>query len=159
MRILIVLLTLTAFSASSFAATHRRTHSSSRLHAKSTTKTTAKSTSRAKGKSKSRGKTRRGTTARSYRTLQNAPTADRYKQIQQALAEKGYYKGAVNGEWGADSVDALRRFQADQNLEPDGKIGSLSLIALGLGPKRLSAQAKPDAKQPDPQPQPKQLNQ
>lgn len=153
MRILIVLLTLTAFSASSFAATHKRTHSSSRSH----TKTTAKNTAKSKGKARSRSKTRRATTARSYRTLQNAPTADRYKQIQQALADKGYYKGAVTGQWGADSVDALRRFQADQNLEPDGKIGSLSLIALGLGPKRLSAQAKPDSKQPDPQP--KQLNQ
>ena len=35
---------------------------------------------------------------------------------------------------GADSVDALKRFQADQNLMPDGKINSFSLIALGLGP-------------------------
>jgi hypothetical protein len=38
-------------------------------------------------------------------------------------------------------VEALKRFQADQNLTPDGKLGSLSLIALGLGPKRLSAQS------------------
>ncbi len=33
-------------------------------------------------------------------------------------------------------MDALKRFQHDQNLVEDGKIGSLSLIALGLGPKR-----------------------
>jgi len=33
-------------------------------------------------------------------------------------------------------VDALKRFQHDQSLIEDGKIGSLSLIALGLGPKR-----------------------
>jgi hypothetical protein len=33
-------------------------------------------------------------------------------------------------------VDALKRFQREQNLTEDGKIGSLSLIALGLGPKR-----------------------
>ena len=65
-----------------------------------------------------------------------APTPERYMEIQQALADKGYYSGAVNGIWGADSVDALKRFQQDQNLAPDGKLGALSIIALGLGPKR-----------------------
>ncbi len=60
------------------------------------------------------------------------------------MADKGYFKGAVNGAWGPDSVDALRHFQADQNLDVDGKIGSLSLIAMGLGPKRVTAQAKPE---------------
>ena len=44
-------------------------------------------------------------------------------------------------QWGPESVDALKRFQADQNLMPDGKINSLSLIALGLGPKRLTAKS------------------
>jgi len=76
------------------------------------------------------------------RSFQQAPTTDRYKEIQQALASKGYYKGEPNGEWGTDSVDALKRFQTDQNLMPDGKINSLSLIALGLGPKRLTAKTE-----------------
>ena len=61
-------------------------------------------------------------------------------EIQQALAEKGFYEGAVDGSWDADCVEALKRFQADQNLTPDGKLGALSLIALGLGPKRDSNQ-------------------
>jgi hypothetical protein len=30
----------------------------------------------------------------------------------------------------------LKQFQQDQNLEPNGKLNSLSLIALGLGAKR-----------------------
>ena len=80
---------------------------------------------------------------RATRSYQQAPTPERYKEIQQALAGKGYFQGEPNGTWGPDSVDALKRFQAEQNLTPDGKIGSLSLIALGLGPKRLSAQASP----------------
>ena len=63
------------------------------------------------------------------------PTSERYKQIQQALADKGYFKGPVDGAWGDDSVDALKRFQTDHKLENDGKINSLSLIQLGLGPK------------------------
>ena len=69
------------------------------------------------------------------RTNQQHPTSDRYKEIQQALADKRYFSGSVDGNWGQDSVDALKRFQHDQNLTEDGKIGSLSLIALGLGPK------------------------
>jgi peptidoglycan hydrolase-like protein with peptidoglycan-binding domain len=57
-------------------------------------------------------------------------------EFQQALADRGYYTGPVNGTWGPDSIEALKRFQQDQNLTPDGKLGSLSIIALGLGPKR-----------------------
>jgi peptidoglycan hydrolase-like protein with peptidoglycan-binding domain len=57
-------------------------------------------------------------------------------EIQRALTEKGYYNGEIDGKWGASCVDALKRFQEDQKLKPDGKLGALSLIALGLGPKR-----------------------
>jgi peptidoglycan hydrolase-like protein with peptidoglycan-binding domain len=70
------------------------------------------------------------------RASQQQPTPERYKEIQQSLADKGYFSGPVDGNWGPESVDALKRFQREQNLTDDGKIGSLSLIALGLGPKR-----------------------
>jgi peptidoglycan hydrolase-like protein with peptidoglycan-binding domain len=72
-----------------------------------------------------------------WRTRQAAPTPERYKDIQQALASKGYLDpGQVDGNWGSSSTEALKRFQAEQKIEPSGKINSLSLIALGLGPKR-----------------------
>ncbi len=62
------------------------------------------------------------------------------------MADKGYYKGESTGQWNPESTDALRRFQSDQNLRVDGKIGSLSLIALGLGPKRtLNVPSTPPA--------------
>ena len=65
-----------------------------------------------------------------------APTKERYKQIQEALASKGFLARAeATGQWNAASIAALKRFQANQNLEATGKINSLSLIALGLGPK------------------------
>jgi hypothetical protein len=41
----------------------------------------------------------------------------------------------VNGQWNDRSAAALKKFQTDQNLVASGKIDSLSLIALGLGPK------------------------
>ena len=77
------------------------------------------------------------------RNTQAAPTPERYQEIQQALAARGYYKGPVNGAWDADSVDALKRFQTDQNLSADGKLTPLSLIAMGLGPKRAAPMAHP----------------
>jgi hypothetical protein len=81
-----------------------------------------------------------------WRTRQLSPTPERYKEIQQALISKGYLQGEPTGTWGPDSVEALKRFQQDQKIETTGKINSLSLIALGLGPKRETATAvKPPA--------------
>ena len=99
--------------------------------AKSTTSVRRKTSSKytahaAHGKQKARS---------NWRTAQTAPTPDRYKEIQTALATKGYLHGEPNGVWSQDSADALRRFQQDQNLQASGKLDSLSLIALGLGPK------------------------
>jgi peptidoglycan hydrolase-like protein with peptidoglycan-binding domain len=70
-----------------------------------------------------------------WRPGQTAPTPGRYKEIQEALAKKGYLHGDANGVWNQDSADALRRFQQDQSLQASGKLDSLSIIALGLGPK------------------------
>jgi peptidoglycan hydrolase-like protein with peptidoglycan-binding domain len=86
----------------------------------------------ARNTSRKRGRYARHAPAPSY---QQHPDPERYRQIQQALTERGYFKGEVNGRWGEDSVDALKRFQADQKLDNDGKIDALTLIGLGLGPK------------------------
>lgn len=64
-----------------------------------------------------------------------APASERIRLVQQALIEKGYLSGMATGVWSAESVDALKRFEASQNVKVDGKIDSKMLIALGLGPK------------------------
>jgi hypothetical protein len=75
-----------------------------------------------------------------WRNRQLAPTAQRYQEIQNALVAKGYLKPEdAGGVWNPASVDALKKFQAGQNLESTGKINALSLIALGLGPKHENA--------------------
>jgi peptidoglycan hydrolase-like protein with peptidoglycan-binding domain len=79
---------------------------------------------------------RRATT---WRNRQMSPTPQRYKEIQEALVAKGYLQEPATGVWGSQSIDALRNFQRDQHLEPSGKIDSVSLIALGLGPRYDSA--------------------
>lgn len=83
-----------------------------------------------------------------WRNRQLAPTAERYQEIQNALAAKGYLRPEdAGGVWNPASVDALKKFQAAQNLESTGKINSLSLIALGLGPRRETTLPKPPAGQ------------
>jgi peptidoglycan hydrolase-like protein with peptidoglycan-binding domain len=115
-----------------FAAAATRSKSKSPNHS-SKAKATAHSSHSTKA---TRHSTRSRRRARS--SYQAQPTAERYKDIQQALADKGYFKGDVTGKWGSDSSNALQRFQTDNNLPNDGKINSLSLIQLGLGPKRDS---------------------
>lgn len=122
--------------------------------AKSTArKTTAKPAARryvpkARTKTYARGRTRgrspRPVAARRYYG-QQAPTQDRFTEIQQVLITRGYLQSAPAGAWDAATVDALKRFQEEQNLPPTGKITSLSLIALGLGPRRnpLTANGSP----------------
>lgn len=83
------------------------------------------------------------------RSNQQQPTQDRYREIQQALGEKGYFAGEPDGNWGAESVEALKRFQRDQNLTEDGRIGALSLIALGLGPRRTAPESTIETAAPE----------
>lgn len=73
-----------------------------------------------------------------------APSPERYKEIQDALVAKGYLRPEdVGNGWNQASADGLKRFQGEQNIEASGKINSLSLIALGLGPKRDNNPTKP----------------
>jgi hypothetical protein len=84
-----------------------------------------------------------------WRNRQLAPTPERYKEIQEALAAKGYLKPEdATGTWTPASADALKKFQVGQNLDSTGKINSLSLIALGLGPKHETPPPKPPAESP-----------
>jgi hypothetical protein len=88
--------------------------------------------------------------ATTWRNRQIAPTPERYHEIQAALVTKGYLKSEdAGGAWNQTSVDALKMFQTEQNLESTGKINSLSLIALGLGPRR---EAPPVEKPPGEKP-------
>ena len=110
-----------------------------------TTRKAAPSTAAKGGTSARKGTTRRAPVKQTtWRNRQLAPTPDRYKEIQNGLVAKGFLQPEdAGGAWNQTSVDALKKFQAAQNLEPSGKINSLSLIALGLGPKHDPAPVKP----------------
>src|ERR1039458_8609218 len=60
-----------------------------------------------------------------WRNRQTSPSPDRYREIQGALAAKGFLKPEdATGTWNQTSSDALKKFQAEQNLESSGKIDS-----------------------------------
>ena len=88
------------------------------------------------GRGRTRGRSSRPAVAQSRRYGQPRPTEERYREIQQALASRGYLQREPASDWRPDCEEALKRFQKDQNLPPNGRITALSLIALGLGPKR-----------------------
>ena len=94
----------------------------------------------------SRGKKTPGKRGVTWRNRQMSPTPDRYREIQGALASKGYLKpDDATGTWNQTSADAMKKFQTEQNLDSTGKINSLSLIALGLGSHRDPAPPPPKA--------------
>ncbi len=52
--------------------------------------------------------------------------------VQQQLAKQGFYKGAVDGQFGPASRSALSRFQAKNGLNVTGRIDEPTLVALGF---------------------------
>ena len=69
----------------------------------------------AKGR-RAKGKAVKRVPVSTWRTRQQSPTPERYKEIQQALVDRGYLKGDPTGVWDADSANAMLRFQTDQKL-------------------------------------------
>jgi len=136
----------------------KKTTSKSTPAKKSSAKsTTAKKSTAKSAKSTKRPVRRRSTTARRRVRRpagQAKPSPERYAEIQRALKQRGYFEGETDGKWGEASTLALKKFQQEQNLKPDGKLGSLSLIALGLGPNRGSVHPAPSAPQSAPAPTP-----
>jgi len=115
------------------------------------TKATASRGAATKGSARGRTvatRTRTGTRTPS----QMQPEPARVREIQQALADRGYPLEPT-GVWGSESVEALKKFQESQNinnLSGRGKLDPLTLIALGLGPRRepLPKSPTPDATAP-----------
>jgi peptidoglycan hydrolase-like protein with peptidoglycan-binding domain len=63
-------------------------------------------------------------------TIYTAP--DRIRSAQQALAQKGYYRGSANGRLDDATRRALFQFQADQRMNATGNLDGRTAQALGL---------------------------
>ena len=127
-RLIVALAALVALSTYAEATTTKKKKAARQTNPTShATSTNHSSSARRKGRSRS--------VARRGPARQLAPTPDRYRDIQKALADRGYLKNEPTGTWDSASQEAMRNFQNDHKLDPSGKITAASLIALGLGPK------------------------
>lgn len=73
------------------------------------------------------------------------------RAVQDRLHVQGAYAGAVDGNWGQDSQNALQQFQQSHGLQSSGQINAATAQALGLDPAQLLQLA---AAPPPPQPVP-----
>lgn len=75
----------------------------------------------------------------SSQLLKLGSKGDLVRDLQKALAALGYFTGALDGDFGPRTRAAVLAFQADNHLETDGKVGSLTREALGAaGPRPVT---------------------
>ncbi len=54
------------------------------------------------------------------------------RQVQQALAKKGFHTGRADGIWGRDTRTALRDFQKSKGIQSHGQLNKQTLSDLGV---------------------------
>ncbi len=64
------------------------------------------------------------------------------REVQQALKDKGLDPGPVDGINGRATRSAVKKFQAQQNITADGRIGPKTLDALGVKNAKSTTQLK-----------------
>lgn len=68
--------------------------------------------------------------------LRRGDSGESVKGLQRLLLEHGHDPGPVDGVFGPRTEAAVRSFQAEKGLEPDGVVGPLTWRALGARPSR-----------------------
>ncbi|MDO9711004.1 peptidoglycan-binding domain-containing protein [Paracraurococcus lichenis] len=64
------------------------------------------------------------------------------RNLQGRLKGLGFYKGEVDGTWGAETQSAIERFQQGRGLQATGQVNPVTAQALGLDPNNLAAPAR-----------------
>ena len=86
----------------------------------------------------------------SYPTIKLGSKGSEVKKAQQLLIAKGYSCGTAgaDGDFGAGTYNAVKKFQADNGLEADGIVGAKTWAAL-----LKTEQPKPEQTEPDKEPE------
>jgi hypothetical protein len=74
-------------------------------------------------------------------TLRFGDEGDDVVKLQNALKDKEFYRGPVNGKFGPLTEEAVKKFQHANGLEVDGIVGKATLDALNA-PKKSAAQTQ-----------------
>ena len=61
------------------------------------------------------------------------------RNVQSRLRALGFYRGQVDGIWGAGTQTAIERFQQGRGLQSTGQINPATAQAMGLDPNNLEA--------------------
>ena len=77
-------------------------------------------------------------------TITKGAKGELVKYLQRALVEAGYEVGEIDGIFGTATLSAVRAFQHDHGLTPDGKVGKNTWTAI----KSLAADDEPDEDKP-----------
>ena len=82
----------------------------------------------------------KGPTAASTSSSSSAMPSSHYesglvRSVQQALNDKGYNAGPMDGQWGPATEDAVRKFQRASGLPETGQLERPTLNALGVAPR------------------------
>lgn len=64
------------------------------------------------------------------------------RNLQSRLRSLGFYRGPVDGVWGAGTQASIERFQHGRGLQPTGQLNPATAQALGLDPNNLEAPAR-----------------
>ncbi|MCL2080980.1 MAG: spore cortex-lytic enzyme [Oscillospiraceae bacterium] len=65
-------------------------------------------------------------------TFRQGSQGETVRQIQTKLQNWGYYSGAIDGDYGPKTADAVKHFQRRNNLTVDGAANTRTLQALGI---------------------------
>lgn len=71
-------------------------------------------------------------TSREVAYLYWGKTGDKVYELQRKLKQWGYYNGSIDGIYGTDTFEAVKRFQRKHGLKADGVVGSSTAAALGI---------------------------
>lgn len=71
-------------------------------------------------------------------TLSWGSSGDAVRLLQQRLAARGYYRGPIDGNYGATTWQAVRLFQSRNGLPADGTVSARTWSSLGYPPEAPS---------------------
>jgi len=79
-----------------------------------------------------KGPTTASTTTSSTRAYPSTYDTATIRRVQMALNSRGYNAGTPDGQWGASTMEAVRKFQQTAGLPVTGELGPNTLNALGV---------------------------